>query len=300
MAQPGRIVAGVLAPHPPHLIYAEGPPQNEPKGDGGWEALRWGYRRLRQSLARKEDYDVIVVHSPHWKTTTGHHLLGVEHFKGLSVDPIFPHLFRYTYDLHVDVPLAEAIAAEAEAEGLVTEMMRNPDFRVDYGTLTACHLARPEWDKPIVVISSNRAYYDFSNEVGDAQMLALGRATARAIAASGRRALLLASNSLSHRHFTKEPEIPEDMSAEHPYHHGQYLWDMRALDLMQRGKVRELLDIMPDFIEQSISECKEGSLTWLLGALGLPDYPAEVHGYGSVIGTGNAIVEWDPAHGASA
>ena len=111
---------------------------------------------------------------------------------------------------------------------------------------------------------------------------------------SGRRALLLASNSLSHRHFTKEPELPEDMSHEHVYHHGQYIWDMRMLQLMRAGRTREMLDEMPDFIEQTVSECKEGSLSWLMGAMGLPDYPAEVYAYGSVIGTGNAVVCWDP------
>ena len=31
----GEIVAGVLAPHPPHLVYAENPPQNEPKAECG-------------------------------------------------------------------------------------------------------------------------------------------------------------------------------------------------------------------------------------------------------------------------
>ena len=70
---------------------------------------------------------------------------------------------------------------------------------------------------------------------------------------------------------------------------------------MKSGQTRRLLQEMPDFIEQAVSECKEGSLSWLRGALGGPDYPAEVHAYGSVIGTGNAIVEWDPARaGASA
>lgn len=299
-SEPGQIIAGVLAPHPPHLIYAENPPQNEPEAECGWEELRWGYQRLRDSIARKGDYDVLIVHSPHWKTTTGHHFLGVESFQSKSVDPIFPHLFRFQYDLRVDVGLSEMICEEAQQAGLVTEMMRNPDFRVDYGTITACHLTNPAWDKPIVCISSNRAYYDFSNEVGDAQMLALGEATRRAVERSGRRAVLLASNSLSHRHFVTEPEIPEDMAAERSYHHGQYLWDMRVLKLMEQGQTRQLLDIMPDFIEQSISECKEGSLTWLLGALGVPDYPATVHAYGTVIGTGNAVVEWDPAHGGAA
>ena len=36
----GQIVAGLLAPHPPHLVYAENPPQNEPTSEGGWEQLR--------------------------------------------------------------------------------------------------------------------------------------------------------------------------------------------------------------------------------------------------------------------
>ena len=70
---------------------------------------------------------------------------------------------------------------------------------------------------------------------------------------------------------------------------------MKVLQLMKEGKIQELLDIMPDFIEQAVSECKDGSFTWLMGALGIPTYPAEVYAYGSVIGTGNAIVEWDPS-----
>jgi len=39
---------------------------------------------------------------------------------------------------------------------------------------------------------------------------------------------------------------------------------------------------------------KAGSLAWMLSALGFPDYPAEVYGYWTVIGTGNAVVGWDP------
>ena len=288
----GRIVAGILAPHPPHLVYAENPPQNEPRSEGGWENIRWGYERLRQRLATK-DFDVLVVHSPHWRTVVGHHFLGVPHFASLSVDPVFPNLFRYHFDVHVDVELAEAIRDEARTAGLVTKMMRNPAFRVDYGTITSCHMVHPAWDLPIVGVSSNAAFFYYSNDVGQQQMLKLGEATRRAIEKSGRRALLLASNSLSHRHFTVEPPIPEDMSHEHPYHHGQYLWDMRVLEHMRQGRTRQLFDELPDFIEQTESEANAGCLSWLLAALGFPDYPAEVHGYGTVIGTGNAVVEWD-------
>ena len=41
---------------------------------------------------------------------------------------------------------------------------------------------------------------------------------------------MLASNSLSHRHFTTESEVPEDMSKEHITSHAMHLWDMRMID----------------------------------------------------------------------
>lgn len=289
----GSIIAGVLAPHPPHLVYAENPPQNEPRSEGGWEVLRWGYERLRKKLA-ETDYDVLVVHSPHWKTRTGNHLLAVPHLSGVSVDPVFPNLFRYTFDLNVDVDLAKAIHAEGTSRKLEMQLMENPAFRVDYGTIISCHLVNPAWDKPIVAISSSSTAFDFSNEVGQDEMARLGEATRAAIEKSGKKAVLLASCSLSHRHFTTEAELPEDMSREHITHHGQYLWDMRVIQLMKEGRGRELMDILPDFTEQALSETKDGSLSWLLSALNYPDYPAEIYGYGSVIGTGNAVVGWHP------
>jgi 2-aminophenol/2-amino-5-chlorophenol 1,6-dioxygenase beta subunit len=289
----GSIVAGCLAPHPPHLVYADNPPQNEPRSEGGWETIRWGYERLRHSLARRE-FDVIIVHSPHWRTRVGHHFLGVPHFKSKSVDPIFPNLFRFDFDFDCDVDLARDIAGRGADKGLVTKMMENPEFRVDYGTIAAAHLVRPEWDVPIVGISSCNVYNDYSNEVGQEQQRALGQATKEAVEASGKRALLLASNSISHRHFTREPAIPEDMSHEHIYHHGQYQWDMHAIKLMRQGKAKQLFDEMPDLIDNATSEADAGCLSWLLSALDYPDYPAELHGYGNVIGTGNAVMEWDP------
>jgi 2-aminophenol/2-amino-5-chlorophenol 1,6-dioxygenase beta subunit len=296
----GSVLAGALAPHPPHLVYAENPAQNAPRSECGWEELRWGYERLRHSLSRhngsngKKPFDVIAVHTPHWRTTRGHHVLACPSFRGLSVDPIFPHLFRYNYNLTVDVELAQEIAAQGQANGLETALMRNPNFRVDYGTIISCHLTRPEFDIPIVAISSNSAYDDFSIEVGDAQMIALGKATRKAIEKLGRRALVLASCSLSHRHFTQEPSVPEDMTYEHIYNYNQYLWDMRILNLFRQGNSREFLWEHSDFAEQAITETRVGSLTWMLAALEFPSTPAVVHAYGSVIGTGNAVVEFVP------
>jgi len=215
-------------------------------------------------------------------------------FKSKSVDPVFPNLFRYNYDLTVDVELATAMRDAAADAGIVTKMMENPDFRVDYGTITSCHLLNPDWDKPIVTISSNRNRHYYSIEVMNEQATALGKACLKAILESDKKVVLVASHSLSHRHFVEEAPLPEDMSREHIYNHSQYVWDMKIVELMRDGKMQEVIDLMPEFTEQTMAETEGGGLTWLMAAMGYPDYSAEIYGYQSVIGTGNVIAAWDP------
>lgn len=288
--EPG-IVAGVLAPHPPHLLYGENPPQNEPRSEGGWETLRWAYESLRERI-REMDIDVIVLHAPHWITMVGHHVNCVPNPNGFSVEPIFPHLLRYRYNFRTDVELAEAIADQAGNEGLVSRKMRNPGVRVDYATITALHLLNPKWDIPVVSLSANNNPYFYSTSSLE-QMEVLGEATRKAIEGLGRRALVAGSNSLSHLHWEREQGLPEDMSFEHAYNHHQYQWDMRLLELIRAGRTHELREMIPEHIDQTESETKAGSLTWMLAALGWPEGLGEVLAYGTVIGTGNAVCLWD-------
>jgi len=288
----GEILAGFLAPHPPHLVYGENPEQNEPRSQGGWEPLRWAYERARADLDALKP-DVLLVHSPHWITSVGHHFLGVRSLSGKSVDPIFPNLFRYRFSLDVDVELAEACAEEGRRLGLVTKMMRNPNFRVDYGTITCLHMIRPQWDIPVVGLSANNTPYYLNTKEGLTEMDLLGKATREAIRRTGRRAVLLASNTLSHWHFHEEPAIPEDMSKEHPQTYEGYKWDMRMIELMRKGRTREVFKLLPQFIEESFAEVKSGAFTWMFSAMGYPEIPGELYGYGTVIGTGNAVMGWN-------
>lgn len=290
----GKILGGWLAPHPPHLVYGENPPQNAPRSRGGWEPLRWAYDQCRDKLKAQKP-DVILVHSPHWQTVVGHHVTAVAKLSGLSVDPIFPHLFRYQFEMQVDVELAEAIHDEAKAAGLEARKMTNPNFRVDYGSITSLHMMNPDWDIPVVCISANNSPYFFDDKTGQDEMTKLGEATRRAIEKTGRRAVLAASNTLSHYHFSREPnpDLPEDMSAEHVFSQSQYEWDVRVINLMRAGKTKELMEILPQFMREAFAEVKSGGLTWMLSALGFPEIKAKLHGYGTVIGTGNAVVEWD-------
>ena len=42
-----------------------------------------------------------------------------------------------------------------------------------------------------------------------------------------------------------------------------------------------------------LPEVKSGAFTWMHAAMGYPELAAELFGYGTVIGTGNAVMEWD-------
>ena len=121
----------------------------------------------------------------------------------------------------------------------------------------------------------------------------LGSATRKAIENTGRRAVLLASNTLCHYHFSEEPAVPEDMSQEHPHDYDGYLWDMRVIELLRRGRTDEVFELLPQFIDEAFAEVKSGAFTWMFSAMGYPNIPGELHGYGTVIGTGNAVMEWD-------
>ncbi len=149
-------------------------------------------------------------------------------------------------------------------------------------------------------ISSQRSAAYYSLEVMQEQAVALGRATREAIEASDRKVVLLASESLSHRHFVAEPDIVEDMSREHITNHHQYLWDMKLIEMMRTGRTRELLDLLPEFTDHAVAESDSGAFSWLLSAMGFPTKPAELFGYGTVIGTGNAVIGWDLRKGGAA
>ena len=118
-------------------------------------------------------------------------------------------------------------------------------MRVDYATIGALHLANPAWDIPVVSLSANNNPYFYSDAALD-EMEMLGAATARAIERTGRRAVLLASNSLSHLHWDREPDLPEDMGVERPFDHHQYAGDMELLQVVREGPTERLRDGRPE------------------------------------------------------
>ena len=75
------------------------------------------------------------------------------------------------------------------------------------------------------------------------QAKALAKATLSAIESSGKRVVLLASNLVVASSFydgVSHPGRHEPGTV--VMHHGQYLWDMHAIDLLRSGKTAQFID----------------------------------------------------------
>ena len=269
--------------------------RTNPAPQGGWEPLRWAYEHARKSLEELKP-DVLLVHSPHWVTQQGHHFLGVKNLRGKSVDPIFPNLFRYAFELEVDLELAEACCDEAAALGLTTKMMRNPNFRVDYGTITTLHMMRPQWDIPVVGISANNSPYYLTTEEGPGRdgCVRQGHAQTPSSRPAGAPCCWRPTRCATTT-FTKSRCRRRTCLRNTRRTTPGYLWDMRIIDLLRRGKISEVFKVLPQFIDEAFAEVKSGAFTWMFAAMDYPELPGELYGYGTVIGTGNAVMEWNLA-----
>ena len=70
--------------------------------------------------------------------------------------------------------------------------------------------------------------------------------------------------------------------------------------MVREGPTERLRAAVPKHIAATQAETKAGCLTWLLAAMGWPAVAGDVLAYGTVIATGNAVVEWVPVSLAGA
>ena len=171
----GSIVAGCLAPHRPTLSTQKTlhKTNRPPKVDGS------------NCDGAMNDFENLFQRSSTTFWSFSRHI-GKPMLEPISLDYQTLRDYRWilssricsvTPNLDVDVELSKAIHDKAADAGLAVKMMENPDFRVDYGTITTGHMVNPAFDKPLVVISSNRSRHYYSVEVMQEMMMELGRVT---------------------------------------------------------------------------------------------------------------------------
>ena len=245
-----------------------------------WETLRRGFRQAGERIKGLQP-DVIVIYSTQWISVLGHSFQTNPNPKGLHVDENWYEMGNFPFDLRVDADLGTRAAEIASSLGLATKTVNYEGFPLDTGTLVALRFLDPDSTIPVAVVSCN--IY-----AGQEDSLTLGRAMRQAIAASGKRAVVVACTALSGRFFTEELEPRTDYISRAE----DDTWNRRVLDLIAQGRNAEVLTVSAEYAQAAVADMGFKAFAWLMGVLGTPATPGSVLAYGPIWGTGAAVVEY--------
>jgi 2-aminophenol/2-amino-5-chlorophenol 1,6-dioxygenase alpha subunit len=268
----GTILSAAWIPGLPHLLSSERSPK--------WAELKRGCETLAQGISEVKP-DVLVVYSTQWFSVLGTSFQAHPHPKGLHVDENWYELGDLPFDFKTDAALSTALAKAVQGPGMPTKTVNYGEFPIDTGTIVAMRLLNPEGKIPVSIVSS-WVYADAEKSA------ALGRLMRAEIERSGKRAVLVASSSLSTRFFTDDIDPRQDkISAS-----GDDEWNRRLLGLFEGGKLGEASKLAGEMARQVPVDMQLNAVHWLKGALGETTAPGRVIAYGPLWGTGAAAVEF--------
>lgn len=273
----GGFVGGALVPGKPHPLLV---PERSP----AWSRLREGFEDLRRWIQALEP-DLLVLYSSQWLSVIGHQMQADPEPEWVHVDPDWHELGSMPYRFRMDAAFAEAWCAAARRRGLHARTVAYRGFPVDTGTIVALKLLNPDNAIPAAVVSCNM-YADRG------ETLVLGKATADAVRAAGKRAVAVAVSALSNRYHTGEVDPAED----HVSALKDDEWNRKILELLGEGRLEDVSQLARQFSREAHGEQKFKAIWWLAAALGQNNrYQGAVHAYGPIHGTGAGVVSLRPA-----
>ncbi len=243
--------------------------------------------QIRAERIAPLDFDTFVIIDTHWHTTLEWVLNAHERHAGVYTSDEIPWMINeYAYDYPGDGELATAIAAECASAGVWAQASAHRGLPIHYGSLNVMHYYNPGPEKkrvlPISVCDTAEVEAN----------LAFGAALSRAIAASDRKVLLVASGGMSHR-FWPLAVIRDRASADPRDINGDNLraWDERIMAWWRAGDHASVLANADAFRKECAPEGRFGHYLNLAGAFGGAAWTAPGTQYGNyeaAIGTGQA------------
>ncbi len=269
---------GFMVPHPWIMVAGE-------IEEGHHEKTTSAYRRVRDTIT---DFgpDVMIVASPHWPLLSKLRVGGAPRYTG-TLDEFLPHIHAalppehrrdlppVPYDFSGDAELAERISKAGVEAGLDVRFEAAPEA-LDHGSIVPIMYLDPGGRIPVILLSNEEGSSGRSRNWGEI----VGREVTR----SGRRAVFIASGTLSHRFVFDSPDAlwPEGEA-----------WDRRFLKILTDGNPVDIFRL-PDG-EIASGEFEAGGLHglyMLFGAMG-GDLSASVLSYEGIVGVGSPIVRFE-------
>ncbi len=202
----GEVVGAALVAHVPTMVL---PTEIRYELNGGKEiSLVPGLHRLKDEVFDRLRPDTVVVFDAHWFTTVEFVVAAHERRSGLYTSEELPRgMSQMPYDFPGDPQLARAMAKEVEAAGSWLTPIDDPYLPIHYPTTNLLPFLQGDERWMSVSVAQTGEPDDF---------LLVGEAIGRAIAASDRRVVLLASGAMSHT-FWKLKELRQHEASD-PVH----------------------------------------------------------------------------------
>jgi aromatic ring-opening dioxygenase catalytic subunit (LigB family) len=289
MTAMGEVVGAGLLAHVPTIMlpYAERLDLNE----GKEISLVPGLERLRAEVFETLDYDTVVVLDSHWFTTVEFVIAAHDVRAGLFTSDELPRgMCRVPYDWRGDPELAHATAARGEAHGTWITAIDDPYLPLHYATVNLWTYLGRGLDRRWITMSNTA-------ETGDTEdFLRAGRALGQAIAASGRRVLLLASGAMSHTFWPlRELRAHEASDPAHIRTEAARDADYQRIGWLEAGQHAKVIDTMPEYLRVR-PEAKFAHYLMMAAALGEGELTAPGRAYSDYensVGTGQMHIWFD-------
>jgi aromatic ring-opening dioxygenase catalytic subunit (LigB family) len=289
MTAMGEVVGAGLLAHVPTIMlpYAERLDLNE----GKEISLVPGLERLRAEVFETLDYDTVVVLDSHWFTTVEFVIAAHDVRAGLFTSDELPRgMCRVPYDWRGDPELAHATAARGEAHGTWITAIDDPYLPLHYATVNLWTYLGRGLDRRWITMSNTA-------ETGDTEdFLRAGRALGQAIAASGRRVLLLASGAMSHTFWPlRELRAHEASDPAHIRREAARDADYQRIGWLEAGQHAKVIDTMPEYLRVR-PEAKFAHYLMMAAALGEGELTAPGRAYSDYensVGTGQMHIWFD-------
>ena len=278
----GQVVLAAKITHVPSILISE---RAGPLFGQRAEAIQ-SLRELGQR-ARARQVDTFVIFDVHWISNFGCHMNANARHVGTYTSHEAPHMIQdMAYDYPGNPDLGEAIAAEAQKDGLDVMAHQVPTLPLEYGTIVPMHYMNEDGHFKVISVAApifptwqeNRKF---------------GMAVRRAIEASPYRVAVLASGSLSHKLVSNEQVGDDQWDVVGSEFNRQV--DLRVLDLWRERRYAEFCRMLPDYSTKCNGEGLMVDTHMLFGMLGWDKYAGraeELCPYFPSSGSGQITVEF--------
>lgn len=253
----GEVIGAGFLSHAPTIMF---PRQARYDLNEGREiSLVPGLKRLRTEVLDPLEPDAVLVFDTHWYTTVEFVISSHSRRQGLYTSEELPRgMSRIPYDLKGDAELARMIADHVNAVGVRCHASDDPHLPIHYPTVNIAHfLNKGEAWLPMGVCQTAR----------DHNFLAVGKAIGEAVAASGKRVVLIASGGMSHRFWPlDELEQHESSDPVHIFTPEARAADEKRLDWWRHGDHASVIDSMDEYRAYA-PEGKFAHYLMMIGAL---------------------------------